>query len=167
MMEFIWTKSSAFGSKVIRWGLDEPVSHFAIRCNKFIIESDFDGFSIESIYKFENSKRKIELTLKPKDISKEMEDIILTKLIELFRDQEYDFGAYGYFAYRAFLRKFFRIPLPKKNLWADNQKPLCTGVAEAIQIIKPEWFSEEIKEFDIVSPYSLYKNMKNSGHFIY
>ena len=29
-MIFLWTKSNLVGSRLIRWGLDEPCSHFAV-----------------------------------------------------------------------------------------------------------------------------------------
>ena len=147
---------------MIRWGLDEPVSHFAIQFGNFIFDSDFRGFR-PHWHKEWSSRRNVVYSLQPKEVD---ECKLVEYIANVFSGDDYDFGAYSYFCIRALMRKSLSIPLPTENIWANKEDPLCTGVAKAVQDIYPEWFSTPVSEFDIVTPFSLYENMRLSDKFI-
>lgn len=168
----MWTtKPTNPTSVLIRWGLDEPMSHFATaffaRKEKGLIlhQQMTSGFDINWLPKFIRSN-KIVYVLEPKDLNRTDMRVLFHALMNEFSGTKYDIKGFLYFTWRAFLLKFFREPLPKKALWGDKKEPLCTGHARIIFKYKPEWFSKTITDFDIVTPGALYENMKNSNHFI-
>lgn len=168
---FIWTTTSQPISKLIRWGMAEPVSHFAtVKFNTngsgVVLHQAFSGFDIDWFPTWRrNNNIVFALTPAIPLTKKEWVDIRIP-LMENYAGSDYDYSAIYYFAYRALLRKFFKIPLPAENLWEDNKEPLCTGIATLLHQIHPEWFSDSPVDFDMVSPYMLYEMMLGSGMFV-
>ena len=171
-MILLWTtKPSNPISALIRWGLGEPMSHFATaffadKEKGLILEQKMiTGFDVSWLPYFTKSN-KIVFALEPKSISQLDMKVILHGLMNEFSGTDYDDGGFAYFSYRVFLRKFFNKPLPKRGKWGNGKDPLCTGHARVIYKMKPEWFSSPINDFDIVTPGSLYDNMIQSNMFI-
>lgn len=169
-MILLWTKSKLIGSKVIRYGLDEPVSHYA---TAFIIgkktgivlnQRANGGFKIEWLSYF-LKKNQIVYALSPLNIDSASKSSLLIEMMNEFSGTFYDTGSLIYFCWRVFLRKFFDVPLPAKSLWGDDKYPLCTGHGKVLYRLMPRWFSTKPNDFDITSPYSLYLNLKASGQF--
>ena len=173
-MIFLFTKSNLIGSKLIRYGLDEPSSHMAVvwgRCpNKskeggLVCHSQIvGGFHIDWWPAY-GEKIEVVKAITPKLLGKSDRKYLTRKIIDDMWGADYDKPAFLYFTYRAFLRKYFDIPLPKHNPWSRQNDVLCTGVANAIKDVKPEWFSEKFKDGDIMTPWQMYKNMMGSGYF--
>lgn len=169
---FIWTTTNLPASRLIRWGLDEPVSHFAIvkpmrlPNSGIVLHQGFGGFGIDWFPAW-RKKNKIVYALTPAaQMTRQDWNLDRSQILERYAGTEYDYNAIYYFGYRALLRKLFQIPLPKENLWSDDDEPLCTGVATLLHERHPEWFSRSPKDFDMVSPFMLYDIMLKSGMFV-
>lgn len=168
-MILLWTtKPKNPMSKLIRWGLDEPMSHFATAFFPFktglVLEQQMTkGFEITD-FEYFISQNSIVHALMPKESMFDDEDILMG-LMEEFSGSKYDDGSFLYLCWRVILLKLFQEPFPKNGEWGDTTDPLCTGHARIIQRLRPEWFTKEISDFDITSPGSLYENMLRSGHF--
>jgi hypothetical protein len=148
-MKLIWTKSHLPLSKLIRWGLDEPVSHFAVVIEDSIVfHSNLWGVHIEWYSTF---KEHCEVVYEI-EVDGTFEDV--KPIIDKLAGKPYDIKALLFFAYRGALLKFFKIPLPNRNYWADPDALLCTGLAQA--------FVPSDKDYEIVSPYQLYLMIKQS-----
>lgn len=168
---FIWTKTNQTASRLIRWGLNEPCSHFAI-VREFatpgaglVINQAFHGFDI-AWYPSWIKNNQVVYALTPKTSLTTSEwATVRDPIMNRFAGTEYDFESLYYFAYRAILRKALGIPLPTKNLWGDKKEPLCTGIAKILHDVHPEWFTKTPEDFDMVSPYQLYLMMNGTGLF--
>ena len=142
-------------SALIRWGLEEPSSHFAFSVHGLVVSQDFSGLSVshENDY-FENKQIIHEKTryIGSKDLDK-----ILARIFSDLDGCKYDFDGFGYFALRAALKKFCNVPFPKDNQWDKEDKALCTGIAGYFYEVVPEIFSMDVKDFDMISPHQLLK----------
>jgi hypothetical protein len=172
MMSLLWYKNNKPGSKLIRWGLEEEASHFAMgffindqQTSGVIVHQKFEGFDIDW-YPYYAKHNKLVYGLTPKDTSITDQRSIFHKACEEFSGLDYERTGFIYFGWRAALRKFFGKPLPDRNTWGGRRDILCTGQARVLQTLKPDWFSKLIPDFDIVTPQALYENMLNSGKFL-
>jgi hypothetical protein len=169
-MIFLFTKSRKIGSKIIQWGLDEPASHFAPvysicpkRTKGIVFHSEFSGFGLDWLQGYLKTVD-IVAALEPKSLTSKEEHDITQKIITKLYGREYDKPAFAYFTYRAARRKLFGHPLPARNEW-DTKDILCTGIATHLYPLKPDWFSQPIIDGDIMTPWALYQNMKESEQF--
>lgn len=157
-MTLIWTKSALPLSKLIRWTMNEPVSHFGIVFdNGIVFHSNLLGTHIEwygSFVKNCDIVHSIEIPL-----SLEAEEAVYKNLLNTYDDKPYDFGALFYFGYRALLKKFFGVPLPQRNEWAKADNFLCTEIAGVL----PESVMPKLpRDLAITSPYTLYLRITES-----
>ena len=169
-MLLLWTtRPNHPTSKLIRWGLSEESSHFAI-CffigeGAIVLEQVMTcGFRVTWLDKF-LKHNKVVYALQPNGLTEKESRRLFEALMSRFSGSGYDYGSFAYFCWRVFLLKFVGAPLPDKSQWGDKDV-LCTGLAKVVQEIKPEWLSTRITDFDIVSPGLLYDNMLDSNHFI-
>lgn len=150
-MKLLWVKGSLPLSKLIMWGLDEPVSHFAIALDgKIVFHSDLSGFHIAWKNTFDRTHETIfEHELK---LPLEQEEAIYQGILDQYDGASYDFGAFIYFGWRALLRKAFKKEMPQKNPWGNKNHFLCD---EIIQLLPVEFIGQELKEADLAmrSPY--------------
>lgn len=152
-MKLAWVKGHAPLSHLIMWGLNEPVSHFAfIFDNSIVFHSDLTGMHISWLSSFLNTHDIVyEIDLQ---LSLEQEETIYQGVITKYDGSGYDYGAFVYFGWRAFLKKCFGKPMPNSNPWGSKDRYLCD---EAIQLLPVEIVGEEIKKMDlsIRSPYQV------------
>src|SRR3972149_5686290 len=114
-MKLIWTKSKAPLSVLIRWGLNEPVSHFAIVFDDFLVfHSNLVGVHMVSMNRFLKSTAQI-VYEKNYAMVLEDEEAIYRAIISKHDGEPYDFGAFFYFIWRVLLHKFFKTPVPATN----------------------------------------------------
>ncbi len=145
-------------SQLIRWGLNEPVSHFAIILDdKIVFQSNFFGTRLCWKKKFLNHSTivfKKELSL-----SSEQEEAVYNELV-LLDGHPYDFLALFYFIWRGFLWRFLGLQFPKSNLLGQKTAFLCTELAKsltsALKIELPD-------NLDMLSPYRLYLLFENEN----
>lgn len=167
-MRFLGTSSNSISSKLIEWGLEEDISHFAIRFGDLVVDSDFQGFDVD-IYERWAKGRQIKYDLEPKQfISYQDENDILRFTLREYAGDDYDKSAVAYFALRAIQRRLFNRPLPKRNPW-NTSNPICVEIARVIQISFPHFFntsSQSKLDFGIMTPKGLIDNMYSTGNFI-
>lgn len=168
-MMLLWTSSPLPASKVIRWGLDSNSSHFSTAYfdqggKGIVVHQEFKGFEIDWMPDFLN-KRKVVNCLYPKKTDLDLEEQIMTAIMDKYSDTLYDHPAFIYFSWRVLLKKALGLPIPSSNAFSSDRLPLCTGHAEVIESIKPDWFSEPVKDFDMISPQALFNLMLDSGKF--
>lgn len=160
MTTLLFTKSHLPLSKIIRWGLNIPCSHFAI-CfdNKIVFHSNLLGAHLQWARKFADACTivyKIEM-----DYTKSEEDEIYNKIITKFDARGYDFGAFIYFVGSAILHKFFGQPMPRHNLFNVDDAFLCTELATCLPIRS---FKTLDADFSMMDPYQLYNLIKDDSH---
>lgn len=153
-MKLLFVKSEMPLSKLIRWGLKEPVSHFAIEFdNKIVFHSNLLGTSIDWSNNFRSS-HDVVCSIEC-NVSLELEEQVYQSILDKNCGKGYDFKAFAYFMWRAALFRFFGIAFPAKNAWAEDGKFLCTGLSVEI----PESIIPKIKTIEdpeMISPFQLY-----------
>lgn len=127
-MNLLFVKSDKIGSRLLRWGLDEDVSHVIIEFNgKYhqyfhaygmrlqpLSDKEFAAIGYEVVYKIE-----LYLPYEEECVAQDM----------YYKDskyQLYDYPSFVYFGWRAALKKFFDTPYPIRNSANERDKTLCT-----------------------------------------
>lgn len=153
-MKLLWVKGSAPLSKLIMWGLNEPVSHFAVMFdNKIIFHADLTGMHIQWANTFFKTRKVIfEMDYAP-GLNKE--EAMYQGILDAYDGKGYDYGAFVYFCWRAALKKFFKIPLPEKNPWGSKDRFLCD---EVVQLLPDQICPPAMKQRDLSmkSPYQVW-----------
>jgi len=156
-MKFQWSKSGSVLSKTIRWGLNEPVSHFSFSFdNLLVIHSDLLGIEIHGHNKF-LKKHEVVYEIDP-GYTKEEEDELYYRIVKNYDDRGYDFKAFAYFGYRVILYKTIREPIPTTSRFNDGRSFICTEMAGLL----PNWdliTQYNPIELSVTSPYKLYNFM--------
>lgn len=156
-VKFMFTKSHAPLSLLIMWGLDEPCSHFSIVFDeKIVFHSNLLGAHLKWFKNFVKSSTPVfQLEWEaPLDFQE-----ALYQEIEDVEGNWYDFLAFFYFCWRAFLRKLFKIPFPKKNAWSNSKMMLCTAIAMTCQ--KQGLIPADV-DLEMISPFQVYEHLKMS-----
>lgn len=139
-MKILFTSSNSPLSVIIRSITKEPVSHCAILCEDYVVQSNLLGIGIEDYTTLQKSATIVyEL-----DIPDNYQRIF--NLFAEYRNAPYDIGALLYLGLR------YLIPqLPKANLWRQSGSFLCT-----------EWVTEYLdgQVDSTISPYQLYLKLK-------
>jgi hypothetical protein len=151
-MKLLFTKSNAPLSVLIRWALKEPCSHFVAEFdNRLMIHSNLLGVHLKWAPHFRKSATVVyEFEFRQ---SLEDEEQVYLSLINLTEGKPYDFGAFAYFAWRAFLWRFFGKEMPKRNPWGNKDHFLCTEIAAAL----PGWMLPIEKDPEVLGMMSPYK----------
>ena len=168
-MIFMFTKNKLPFSKILQWCLKEPSSHFACVFmltpkHGVVVHQRFNGFTVNFLHNF-LEKNDVVAAIKPKTTNLKMEKRIFLALMNRYDGTEYDFKGLLYFCWRVVLLKLVNAPIPKVNRWGSNKEPICTGVSNEIRTIKPDWFSEDFIDGDIITPWRLYLMMMGTGKF--
>lgn len=158
-MKLIWVKGSAPLSKLIMWGLNEPVSHFALVFDeKIVFHSNLMGVKVDWYNSFLKSHQVVfEMNYNP---GLKAEEAIYQEVINDNDGKGYDYGAFLYFTWRAFLKKFLLKPIPETNPWGSPDRYLCD---EVIQMLPNSICPSEIKRMDLSmkSPYQVWELLNN------
>ena len=160
-MRHLWTKSSKWGSRLIRWGLDEDCSHYAL---EFFSERGDKALVIESRFPSGPRIRTREQFLKKNTLVHEVNyPLSVEDETNIFHDAighlfglKYDFKAVLFFAYAAFLKKFFDVPLPRYNPWGTDTMAYCS---EIIFLLDHEFdqFDFSCLDSDMISPHMTFE----------
>lgn len=164
-MRLIFTTSDRILSKLIRWTFQEDVSHCGILFDKkLVFHSSLFGVEIQGIYAFQKISRIVHYVDVP--LSLEAEEGIYQRLLEHYEGQSYDYRAFGYFAWRAFLYRIFGRPFPERNAWQRPQDFLCDGFLAALDCPEsPDWLRNALfglGDIEMKSPYAVYQAILNS-----
>lgn len=147
-MKVLGTRSDKWGSRFMRWGLEEPVSHVAVELsNGFIIHAHLlGGLQIDWARDFRRDNEvvyELETSMLP-------ERETVQALLDAHAGSGYDYWAFTYFGWRVILRKFFNIPLPRQNRWARRHAFMCT-----------EWLTVLLGQGEraMITPFQLIKEL--------
>ena len=99
MIEFLWTTSNSIPSRLIRWGLSEDCSHFAIRFGDVVFQSYNGRVNEDSYWDFKNQVTIVH-RIRPRSIPTSAIASIHKKLRETIGNSKYDFVAIFYWAWR-------------------------------------------------------------------
>lgn len=165
---FLFTKSSKAGSKLIRWGLNESSSHFAIgfdldKSNRGVVfHSHFTGLSIAWAADFLESNVVVKRLLPALPLTLESEERLYNAVVRDY-GKPYDVRAFLYFAWRAILWKLFSRKFPKTNPMGTSGL-ICTEVAESIRTEIDDIFQVLLPFSNgMLTPNELYQKMKQSA----
>lgn len=167
-MKLLFCHNDKIGSKIIRWGLREPVSHFALSFDEsvdgygIVMHSHIQGVQITWFGDF-IAANKIIYCLEPAvPPTLQAEEKIYRSIATATFGKDYDKSAFYYFAWRAVLSRAFGTPIPEKNLWDDSGKFLCIEMYAALSKAFPDMFPPVAVDLAITSPYKAYSLIKQS-----
>lgn len=159
-MKILWTKSNLPLSRFIRWGLKESCSHVVIVFDdKIVFHSNLLGTHIEWFATFKKTVTVVHE--KEYKLPLEQEEVLYQNVIDKDDQKAYDYKAFAYFIWRAFLFRVFKSPFPAVNAWGSKDGFLCTGLASQL----PAEFIpglEKVKDGDMVSPEQLWLLLNKS-----
>jgi len=166
-MMFLFTTSNKIGAKAIRWALNEPVSHFAT-----VFDESENGYGIVfhgtlsgvefAWWKDFYQHNKIVYALKPKYPSLINEEAVYQAFVGKHYGRAYDSLAFCAFSYYALRRKLTGTPIPERTTIGRSDRYLCTELAHEIKKLRPDFVPNKLAD-ELISPYSLYQNMKTSS----
>ena len=129
MITLLFTKSPKWGSRLIRWALNEPVSHVAVFIGggvDLVVHSKFyGGVDIDTIKTFQKHNQilyQIDLPFSQKTYD---------ELLSL-EEKPYDYSAFLWLGWRAILRKLFGVKVPAIDPLNAKGCFICTEVANVV-----------------------------------
>lgn len=162
MITFLWTKNNLPGSKLIQWGLDEPVSHFAILSDNVVLESRLEtGYAMDSYEAFKK-RNTLVYALKYNSSPGSAFQLELQKSIhEHCQGTSYDTNGVLWWAMAAIRRKIFGIKPPSYNQWQDKHRFYCVEILTGSEKIILDYLGVKV-EPQVQTPYGLYLYLKRS-----
>jgi hypothetical protein len=152
-MRIVFTKGKNPISWAIRKLTKEPVSHVAfVFDEKLVIHMNMSGFHVDWLKDF-LSKAQVIASIE-KNLTLTKEEAVYQQLIKL-DGSKYDFGAILYAAWRFFLHRAFKKPLPTENKWAAKSKLWCLELLDG-PIRQHLGVPKDVK-LDAITPWQLYK----------
>lgn len=154
-MNIYFTSRPNIGSKLIQWATGGDVSHCAIALGGSVYHTTEHGFEQIAFYDFDNKFKIV------RSLSFDIPDdkALLAMSLIFSRGASYDYSAFLYFAWRAYLKKFHGQEIPKSNAW-DSKGFLCTemvGVADKIcEILGYGSLLDDKIDLAITAPIDLY-----------
>jgi len=144
-------------SRLILKLTDEPVSHVCILHEGYVYQSNFSGINKTDLRSFQKDYTTI-ISARPLD-SKFNDELVssLIKRFPEFKGSFYDLPGLAYLGSRFFLREYFGIRIPKKNLWQITGMYLCTEFVTDII---------DQKQDSMITPYQLLLKMRRSGRWV-
>ncbi len=147
-MRLLFTKSNKIGSKLICWGLNEPVSHVAMEDSGIVLHSRGSGVDFDSYTNF------IKINTVVEEI--ELKDFTFKDLAALgdrYEGSHYDFKGLCYFIYIGAQRKLFDVDFPIKSRYNIPGAYLCT---ELVSLYLLGY------EDNLITPYGLYLKLSET-----
>ena len=138
MIRILGTTRNEFFSGLIRDITKEPISHIALQVGDHVIHSDRRGVVMDKLSDFVK-KNGIICSARPrtyfyvKQVTK-----YIQKTFPKYIGRKYDFFALWFMAFRFILRLWFKIPLPKDNLWNVSNMYICTELVNDIAGLEAE-----------------------------
>lgn len=131
-MRLLWTKSTLPAGPLICWGLEEPVSHFAIEFfDSIILQSNF--FGVHVLHKKDFDKHSIEVYAKRLDMDFTGEAVLLATIMQKYYGAKYDWKWFFNMCFNVVKKKLFRIKHNDEIRWRSRDKFLCTEVVEFME----------------------------------
>lgn len=134
-MKIYFTTNQKWYSRLMRWLWSDEVTHVGIGFNEFQHELVFDIskpygsiYPVELWFKKYEKRYELSFDLTEREINKYFADLWYYCILK-----EYDIGTYYYAIYWGILKKFFKVPLPKSNIIANENKGICSNVIDPIK----------------------------------
>lgn len=175
-MKLLWVTSSRVGSKIVRWGLDTDCSHFAICFDEGQVEEPFaeiakgiafhsygSGTQLEWLKTFLCKNYVVHAIEPVKALTLEEEESVYKAILESESDRRYDYPAFFWFGWRAFLYKVLGWDIAGINRWQRPEARLCTGIAPAV--LKALGTGLFVGNVELVKPHDLFELLLKSGDF--
>jgi hypothetical protein len=160
-MKLLFVRSNKLGSRIIRWGLGEPVSHVAVDIPAGIYHSYGTGIiksSRDAFHAVYTVHRSLEISF-PETLQQ-----AATELFESYVSPHdgYDYPALAFFAFRAMLKKLLRVPFPKTNRLQVIESFLCTEIVYLVAQVHAELVGDALllevgDDLAMHSPWELYQ----------
>jgi len=165
-MRLVFTTSDRILSKLIRWTFQEDVSHCGILFDeKLVFHSSLFGVEIQGIYAFQKISRIMHIIDIPLPLN--AEEAIYQRLLEKYEGESYDYRAFAYFVWCAFLYRIFGWPFPDKNVWQRPEDFLCDGFLAVLDCPEsPDWLRKaliDLGDIEMKSPYAVYRAILRAG----
>lgn len=140
-VKILWTKNNLPLSHLICAVTKEPVSHVALCQNGKVLHATITGVVLLPEAEF---RKKNQVVF---ELTDWVEASWFTTQITKWRGSPYDVGAILFLGLSLLLRRVFKLPLPKSNLWQSSGMFLCT-----------EWATLVVdgKTNPLITPYGLY-----------
>lgn len=154
-MKLLFTRSTLLGGKedLITWGLEEPVSHFAIEYKGAVAHSSWShGVDILPLSELLRSRRiifEIEVPATPAEAGE-----FFNRVQERI-NRRYDFKFFFWLVWRGILKKIFRIPVPDKIEEEHSYAFLCTEILELL----PDSIKPRYDKTRATTPFKLYTQL--------
>lgn len=133
-MRLLWTKSKLPLGSIITWGLEEPVSHFAVEFfDSIIIHSNMTGVHPIMVKDFlKTSEIVYEKRYEPGEF---LENRLMVQILKNYWGKKYDWKWFFGLVKHAVVFKLFRKPVPMEIKSRSRDRFLCTEVAQFLEPI--------------------------------
>ncbi len=147
MIQVVFTARDTFVSRAIRYLTGEEVSHVAIRCGDIVVHSTGKGGVEQTTWSEFSSNYEVKLQALTPGNKRQ-----ILNVAKRLKDAPYDYTGLTWLAIRYVIKKYFRINIPKVNLWQLSGMFTCT-----------EFVTEVIDgdEDSLITPYQLYERLTN------
>lgn len=169
-MRFLFTTTEKIGSRLIRWGLDEDCSHFALELTlptrKVIIESTMGvGVHRESVDQF-LAENKVIHSLEY--IGGEPVDQLWYDCANRHYGERYDTTAIAFWALAAAGKKFLGMKDPWYNPMDMDNRHYCVEVMDGSELLCSQYLGIDTTNVDwgCTSPHECYEILKKSSFLI-
>lgn len=169
-MIFLWTTSDQIGSRLIKWGLEEDCSHFALaffehrgRSAPLIESKAAHGVKLRWLGDFLEHNKVVHALKFPFESGKQQADLFHHTSSEVI-GIEYDKRGIAYWAIAGALKKFFGRPIPMTNKWGRNEQLYCVEIIEAMEeFMKTLGIDLNTFDLEMTSPHMAYHLLKDNA----
>lgn len=169
-MKLLFVRSQLLGSRLIRWGLEEECSYFAIcfddqaKGSGIVFESKASGAELSWFGHFKKTHYLIHALSFNEPMDLEAEESIYQSILAQYSGQGYDWRALGYWVLQVIGHRLLKLPISRQNAWQQAGYNLCTGLAAGVPWIAG-WAQESFIDLEMIGPESLYQRLLSTGQF--
>lgn len=166
-MKFLFTTTDHLYSKLIRWGLDEDCSHFAVQLDmptrsvimESVIEKGVCSGSVEDFYKSNTVIHSLEY------VGDKYVDSLFYDCVYRHYKERYDTTAIAFWALAAATKKLFGSKQPWYNPWDMENRHYCVEVLDGSELLMSQYLGIDtsLVEWGMTSPHECFEILKKSG----
>lgn len=169
-MKFLFTTTDKLYSRLIRWGLEEDCSHFAIQ-----FDLPTRSVIMESIIEKGVHRCDVEGFLKENKVIHSLEYVGDKYVDNLFYDcvyrhynDRYDTTAIMFWALATAAKRTFHVKQPWYNPWDMDNKHYCVEVLDGSELLMAQYLGLDVSNVDwgMTSPHEAYDILRKSAMLI-